>query len=76
MTLQEQILDDEDVMLSVPSEKWDRANDLEGHDEFDPELTQPVIRIIIIIIIFIYTTQIQLNAYYNTWLINKKKKQL
>ena len=45
--LQEQILDDEDVMLSAPSEKRDTANDTEGHDEFNPELIQPVIKIII-----------------------------
>ena len=40
--LREQIIDDEDVMLSAPAEKQDRTN--EEEDEFDPELKQPVIK--------------------------------
>ena len=33
-------------MLSAPSEKRDRANDMEDDDEVDPELEQPVIKTI------------------------------
>ena len=42
--LREQIIDDEDVMLSAPAEKQDRTNKEEEEDEFDPELKQPVIK--------------------------------
>lgn len=43
--LREQIIDDEDVMLSAPAEKQDRTNEEEEEeDEFDPELKQPVIK--------------------------------
>ena len=41
----EQIIDDEDVMLSTPAEKQDRTNE-EEEDEFDPELKQPVIKMV------------------------------
>ena len=40
--LREQIIDDEDVMLSAPAEKQDRTNETE--DEIDPELKQPLIK--------------------------------
>ena len=42
--LREQIIDDEDVMLSAPAEKQDRTNEEEEEDEFDPELKQPAIK--------------------------------
>ena len=44
--IREQIIDDEDVMLSAPAEKQDRTNEEEEEDEFDPELKQPVIKTI------------------------------
>jgi len=42
--LREQIIDDEDVMLSAPAEKQDRTNEEEEEDEVDPELKQPLIK--------------------------------
>ena len=40
--LREQIIDEEDVMLSAPAEKQDRTN--EEEDEVNPELKQPLIK--------------------------------
>jgi len=44
--LQEQFTGDKDVVLSSPAEKQDGTNEEKEKDDFDPDLKQPVIKMV------------------------------